>query len=174
VIHFGYSIAAPDSLALDTHRDENRPIKMRTAPAITLSDDDRKLLERRARGRSTQARLVLRSKITLLAASGLLNREIARELHCSPKTVCLWRRRFAERGLAGIEKDAPRGGKQSRESALLARQIIHKTLHESPSRRRRWSTRSLAAVLGTSPAMVWRVWKAHGLTAGRTPPDSAS
>jgi len=139
---------------------------MRAAPAITLSDDDRLVLERWARGRSTPARLVLRSKIVLLAASGLLNKDIAQELHCGTKTVCLWRRRFAARGIPGIEKDAPRGGKRTTRSEALVQQIIHKTLHESPARRSRWSIRSLAAALGTSPAMVQRVWKAHGLPAG--------
>ncbi len=138
---------------------------MKSAPAIKLSDSDRMILERWARGRSTPARLVLRSKIALLAASGLLNKEIARELRCGIKTVCLWRRRFAEQSIAGIEKDAPRGGRRSEESEALVQQIIHKTLHETPPRRSRWSTRSLAAALGTSPAMVQRVWKAHGLTA---------
>ena len=138
---------------------------MRAAPAIKLSDDDRMLLERWARGRSTPARLVLRSKIALLAASGLLNKEIARELRCGAKTVCLWRSRFAQRGIAGIEKDAPRGGSRTKKSEDLVRQIIHKTLHEAPPRRSRWSTRTLAAALGTSPAMVQRVWKIHGLTA---------
>ena len=147
---------------------------MRVAPAIKLSDSDRMILERWARGRSTPARLVLRSKIALLAASGLLNKEIARELRCSTKTVCLWRHRFAQRGIPGIEKDAPRGGKRTKKSEVLVQQIIHKTLHESPPRRSRWSTRSLAAALGTSPAMVQRVWKTHGLTARLRPSNAAS
>lgn len=138
---------------------------MRVASAITLTDDDRLLLERWARGRSTPARLVLRSKIVLLAASGMRNKEIAGELRCGTKTVCLWRRRFAQFGLSGIEKDAPRGGKRSARSELLVQQIVHKTLHESPAESARWTTRSLAAALGTSPATVQRVWKTHGLTA---------
>jgi len=147
---------------------------MRAAPAIKLSDSDRLILERWARGRSTPARLVLRSKIALLAASGLRNKEIARELRCGTKTVCLWRSRFAQRGVAGIEKDAPRGGKRTEKSEALVQQIIHKTLHESPPRRSRWSTRSLAAALGTSPTMVQRVWKTHGLTACQRPSNAAS
>jgi transposase len=147
---------------------------MRAAPAIKLSDADRVLLERWARGRSTPARLVLRSKIALLAASGLFNKEIARELRCGTKTVCLWRSRFAERGIAGIEKDAPRGGQRSKKSEVLIQQIIHKTLHELPPNRSRWSTRSLAADLGTSPAMVQRVWKIHGLTPRQRPLNAAS
>lgn len=39
--------------------------------------------------------------------AGKLNQEIAVELNTGMKTVCQWRRRFAERGLAGIEKDRP-------------------------------------------------------------------
>jgi transposase len=145
---------------------------MRSAPAIKLSDSDRMLLERWARGRSTPARLVLRSKIALLAASGLFNKEIALELRCGTKTVCLWRQRFAQHGIAGIEKDAPRGGRRTEKSEVLVQQIIHTTLHETPPHRSRWSTRSLAAALGTSPTMVQRVWKTHGLTA-RPRPSSA-
>jgi transposase len=147
---------------------------MRSAPAIKLSDSDRAILERWARGRSTPARLVLRSKIVLLAASGWVNKEISRELRCSTKTVCLWRCRFAQRGVAGIEKDAQRGANRNTESEALVQRIIHMTLHESPPRRSRWSTRSLAAAMGTSPAMVQRVWKTHGLTAYQRPPDVTS
>src|ERR1700709_1452922 len=105
---------------------------MRAAPAIKLSDSDRVILERWARGRSTPARLVLRSKIALLAASGSLNKEIAHELHCGTKTVCLWRSRCAQHGIAGLKKEAPRGGKRTKKSEALIQQIIHKTLHESP------------------------------------------
>jgi len=147
---------------------------MRAAPAITLSDSDRFALERWARGRSTPARLVLRSRIVLMAATGLHNQSIARELRCGTKTVCLWRRRFAEQGIAGIEKDAPRGGRRTKQAEVLVEQILHKTLHESPPRRSRWSTRSLAAALGTSAATVQRVWKAHGLIAGQRPSGTAS
>lgn len=147
---------------------------MRAAPAIMLSDDDRATLQRWARGRSTPARLVQRSKIVLLAAAGMLNKEIACELRCGTKTVCLWRSRFAARGIAGIEKDAPRGGQRTRMSEALVQQIIQMTLHESPPRRQRWSTRLLATHLGTSPAMVQRVWKIYGLTACQQPAVAAS
>jgi transposase len=137
---------------------------MRTAPVIQLADLDRSTLERWARGRSNPARLVLRAKIVLLAAAGRFNQEIARELRCGNKTVSLWRSRFANQGLAGIEKDAPRGPGRRTTSDPLVQRIIYTTLHESPTRRRRWSIRSLAAELGTSPAMVQRVWKSHGLS----------
>jgi len=147
---------------------------MRSAPAIKLLDEERARLERWARGRSTPARLVLRSKIVLLAASGRLNKDIADELRCGVKTVCLWRSRFANHGISGIEKDARRGGTRRRESVVLAQRIIEATLHESPPRGLRWTTRSLAEALGTSPARVQRVWKTHGLTAYQRPPGGAT
>jgi DNA-binding CsgD family transcriptional regulator len=84
---------------------------MKIAPEIVLTDEERATLERWSRGRSTPARLVLRSQIVLLAAEGKMNQKIAPRLKTALKTVSLWRRRFAEQRVAGIEKDAPRGGR---------------------------------------------------------------
>ena len=85
---------------------------MRVAPQITLDDETRKILQRWSRGRSTPARLVLRAKIVLLAARGKQNNDIAVELGTERTIVGRWRSRFAQHGLAGIEKDAPRGGRK--------------------------------------------------------------
>ena len=85
---------------------------MRRAPEILLTDDELGMLERWAQGRSTPYRVVLRSRIVLMAARGIQNKDIAVALGTTPNTVGRWRRRFAEKRLAGIEKDAPRGEKQ--------------------------------------------------------------
>jgi hypothetical protein len=84
---------------------------MWAAPAVKLSGGDRVLLKRWSRERLTPARLLLRSKTARLAASGLHNKDIAREFLYGTKTLCLRRRRFAQYGIAAIEKDASRGGK---------------------------------------------------------------
>jgi transposase len=136
---------------------------MRVAQAIVICDEDRRTLKRWARGRTTPARLVLRAKIVLLAAAGKRNKDIAAELGTGMKTVCQWRNRFAKSGLAGIEKDAPRGGRPATTRAAVAAEIVRKTTTEKPPAATHWSTRTLAAELGTSPAMVQRVWKANGL-----------
>jgi len=141
---------------------------MRIAPAIVVSDEDRLTLQRWARGRTTAARLVLRAKIILLAAAGRLNQEITAELQTGMKTVCQWRSRFAKHGLPGIEKDAPRGAKPAATTAALAAEIVRKTTTEKPLAATHWSTRTLAAEVGTSPSMVLRVWQAHGLQPHRT------
>ena len=135
---------------------------MKIAPGIVLTDEERTTLERWSRGRSTPARLVLRSKIVLLAAEGKLNQKIAPRLKTALKTVSLWRRRFAEQRVAGIEKDAPRGGRP-KTGKRMAQLIVEKTTRERPANATHWSTRTLAKELGTSPSMVQRVWKANGL-----------
>jgi transposase len=141
---------------------------MKNARQIALTDDERKTLNRWTRGRRTPARLVLRAKIVLLAADGIMNKDIAELLKTARKTVSLWRVRFAERRLAGIEKDAPRGGRPPEARRRIARAIIAKTTQEKPADATQWSTRTLAKALGTSPAMVQRVWKANGLQPHRT------
>jgi transposase len=136
---------------------------MRVAVAITLSDTERKALEKWSRGRSTPARLVKRAQVVLLAASGWLNHEIAEEVGLNRRMVSKWRSRFAELRLTGIEKDAPRPGRPSPQRAALTRKILEATTQRKPEHATHWSTRSLAEELGVSHARVQRVWKAHGL-----------
>jgi transposase len=140
---------------------------MRVAKAITISSDERKTLGKWARGRSTLARLVLRAKIVLAAVDGKLNKDIAAELGTGMKTVCLWRNRFAKSGLAGIEWDAPRGGRPS-QSADTAAEIVRVTTTEKPHAATHWSTRTLAKHLKVSRSMVHRVWQANRLQPHRT------
>jgi transposase len=107
--------------------------------------------------------LVLRAKIVLAAAERKENRLIAAELDTHRLLVGLWRRRFAAQGLAGIEKDAPRGGRKPTARDAIAGKIVEWTTRKKPVHATHWSTRTLAAQLGTSPAMVGRVWRANGL-----------
>ena len=136
---------------------------MRIAHSIIVSDSDRQILKRWARGRSTPARLVLRAKIILLSADGKQNKQIGEELGVNRLLVGKWRNRFASQGLAGIEKDAPRGGRKSKARDAIAGKIIEYTTQRKPKNATHWSTRTLAKELGTSRAMVNRVWIANGL-----------
>jgi transposase len=136
---------------------------MRTAPVVVLTEDERAALRRWSRGRSTAMRLVQRAKIVLMAAEGMQNQAIASELGITPNTVGRWRRRFVEARLTGIEKDAPRSGRKPTKIRELAPVIIEKTTQETPAAATHWSTRTMAAAVGASRAMVHRVWKAAGL-----------
>ncbi len=136
---------------------------MKTARTIELADDERRQLERWSRGRSTPARLVLRAKIVLLAAVGTMNKDIADQLQTSRKAVSLWRTRFAEKRVAGIERDAPRSGRKPSISARKVQLIVQKTTQERPANATHWSVRSMAAAVGVSKATVQRIWSANGL-----------
>ena len=141
---------------------------MRIAQPLTLTPEQRATLVRWSRGRSTPARLVLRAKIVLLAADGLMNKDIALELATDPNTVGRWRNRVARHGLVGIEEDAPRGGRKPIKRLKLAPKIVKKTTTEKPSDATHWSTRSLAKALKIDKSMVQRVWAANGLKPHRT------
>ncbi len=134
---------------------------MRVAPQITLTDEQRATLQRWARGRTTSMRLVRRAQIVLLAAEGQQNLAIAAALGIERTIVGRWRQRFVAKGLPGLEKDAPRGGRPA--DTALARRIVAHTTQCKPASATHWSTTSLAKVLGTSPATVGRVWRANGL-----------
>jgi len=136
---------------------------MRIAPSVVPNEDDLLSLRRWSCGRSTPARLVLRAKVILSAAEGKNNDLIAEELGTDAGLVGRWRRRFAAGGLASIQKDAPRGGRPATSRSQLAGKILEWTTQRKPKNATHWSTRTLAAELGTSRAMVNRVWRANGL-----------
>ncbi len=136
---------------------------MRKAESITLSDAERSELERLARARSIPARLVQRAKVVLKAASGMQNKEIARELKISRPTVQLWRERFLALRLNGLEKDAPRPGRIPKISEEKVHAVVEATHHSTPRNWTHWSTRTMAEAQGICKATIQRIWKVHNL-----------
>jgi len=136
---------------------------MRIAPKIELTEAERVQLETWARGRRTEARLVLRAKIVLLASTGKKNKEIAAELRTMPGTVCLWRGRFAKQRVAGIEKDAPRGGRKSWVRVAIEAEVVRKTTREKPPNATHWSLSSMAKAMNVSDSTIKRIWNSNGL-----------
>jgi transposase-like protein len=85
-------------------------VSRRSPYVIELDDDERRILEARAAKYTLSYRDVVRARIVLLAAAGLRNDEIAARLSMRREVVSKWRRRFAERRLAGLE-ELPRRGR---------------------------------------------------------------
>jgi transposase len=133
---------------------------MRVAPPVVLSEAVRRKLEQQARGRSTQARVVLRSRIVLLAAEGFENKQISAVLKVAPRMAALWRGRFLELGIEGLLRDAPRPG---RTPTISRASLIEKTTQSSPANAAQRSTRTMAREMGISKASVSRIWRASGL-----------
>lgn len=116
-----------------------------------------------ARSPSTPQKILLRSRICLLAGEGKANRQIALELKTSRPTVLLWRRRFAKAGPAGLEHEAPRGKSAQALKEQMVKKILETTLQSTPPDATHWSTRTLAAHLRVSHMSVARIWDSHGL-----------
>jgi transposase len=106
---------------------------------------------------------VTRAKALLLAAEGVANTAIAARLQVSPSSVVAWRDRFAEEGLAKIGRVRPGRGRKSQIPAEKIEEIVRLTQETKPKGETHWSCRSMADVVGVSPATVQRVWSARGL-----------
>src|ERR1035441_191085 len=130
---------------------------MRVAQPIVLNEDVRRNLEQQARGRSTAARVVMRSKIVLLVSDGLQNKQIAATLKVAPRMVTLWRGRFLELGIEGLLKDAPRPGRTPSISPEVTASLIAKTTQSTPTNATQWSTRTMAKEMSISKASVSRI-----------------
>ncbi len=105
---------------------------MRQATSIVLTDEQREELQRLSRGRRVSVRLAQRASIVLLEAEGLENKAIGERLGITRQTAGRWRDRYANHGLSGIEKDAPRPGRKRRISDAQRAAVVRKTLQDKP------------------------------------------
>ena len=136
---------------------------MRRSVRLTLSDEERELLERWSKGRREENRRVERAKIVLMASRGIETLTIAEELKMSRQKVARWRNRFEKLRIAGIIQDAPRGGRRTLLTKEMTEEIIRVTTTEKPKGATHWSTRTLAKHLGITPYFVSKVWKSQNL-----------
>lgn len=133
------------------------------AENLIIKEEQQRTLEAWVRARKTPQRIVLRSRICLLAAEGVSHNAIARRLNTSRPTVILWVNRFKEQGFIGLSEDAPHGPSTRRLDVGKVKAIVEATLHTTPKDATHWSTRTMAKDQGVSHATVQRIWDAHGL-----------
>jgi transposase len=138
------------------------------AAKVRLSRKDRAVLEARLRAPTTAQRDVLRARIVLMAGEGRSTRSIARVLGTMPRTVSLWRGRYAREGLAGL-KERPRTGPAAKYGAESGRRILALLDEPPPKGYARWTGPLIAAALGdVHEQQVWRFLRAQRIDlAGR-------
>jgi putative transposase len=125
----------------------------RLAPKLLrLEPEERQQLQGLLNRHSTPQQIVLRAKTVLLADEGRNHHEIARELDISHQMARLWRKRWLEGQLGGVDvaarlQDAPRSGAPAK---FELEQILHlfKLACDDPSDYKRpiseWTNRELA------------------------------
>jgi transposase len=99
---------------------------------VTLTADERQGLEALVRRHTTAQQVALRARVTLAAADGLNNAQIARQLGVDVDTVRLWRQRWLGFQAVTLEDlsveerltDAPRPGRPAQMTAEQVCQVI--------------------------------------------------
>ena len=133
------------------------------AAPLVMSAGQRESLTVLARSSTAPHREVQRAKVLLMAGQGLANAQIAASVGVTPVTVRSWRARFASEGLAKFGQVREGRGRKPVLSAEKVDEIVRLTQHEKPSGATHWSCRSMAKVVGVSPATVQRIWSGRGL-----------
>lgn len=134
----------------------------RVAIALSCTAEVMAELERLARSRSGEVRMAERARMVLSCLRGTRNDEIAREMGVRPATVGQWRRRFSQRGLAGLQ-DRPRSGKPAKYGAWLRDRLLAQLELPPPAGMASWDGGSLAAALSVSDDAVWRALRKEGI-----------
>jgi transposase len=144
---------------------------MRIGPLV-LRDGDRPVLECWVRSGTVEARVAKRARIVLLAAEGSeSNRAIGLLVGMHYNQVAVWRRRYAEFGLAGLD-DLDRPGRPcvyDRDDVLL----LVKLVTEKARGADRWTMDALAEAMAghgvpISASQVWRICRALDLKPWQT------
>jgi Winged helix-turn helix len=104
------------------------------AVRIELSAEERSTLEGVVRSSTSEQRMVTRARV-VLAAGWESNRQIARAVGLSERKVGVWRKRFAERGMAGLG-DLPRPGRPARYDHDKRVEVFKAAVRRRPRARR--------------------------------------
>jgi transposase len=125
-----------------------------------VAPDQRRLLQRWARSRTTPHRVVVRSRVVLLALEGQSSRRVASRCGTSAATVRLWVTRVADQGVACLWHDASgRGRKPTIAPAVVAEIAALARRPDTPEGAAVNSLRAVARRFGVSPTTVRRIWQ---------------
>src|ERR1700704_4597299 len=125
---------------------------------VFLAPPERRELQRRARGRSLSVESVRRAKVILMLAGGSSYSEICARLGCTDRYISLWKERFQQERLGGL--DSRYRGAEHR--------ILELTRSEPTDGSTHWSSYRLAKEVGVSQSTVSRVWRQFGLQPHRS------
>ena len=111
--------------------------------------------------KTSSQREVFRARIILGLARGLSHQEIAEEQSVSLLAIGRWRKRWAAKGLEGLQ-EAPGRGRKPRLSPKAVGRALSLARTQAPHGGP-WSVRGMAGATGLSKSSVQRLWSAHKL-----------
>jgi transposase len=130
--------------------------------ALVLREGDREVLESRVRSRTVPARDQQRARIVLMAADGAANRMIGERVGMHYNQVGLWRKRYSELGLVGLDDEA-RPGRPIVYDHDDVLKMVHLVTTDPPEGYARWSCELIAGRMSEegvpiSASQVWRIF----------------
>src|ERR1700677_547223 len=136
-------------------------------PPLKLRRGDKAILESWTRAGTVEARVAKRARIVLLAAEGHSNRDIGALVDMHYNQVGLWRQRYAEFGLGGLD-DLERTGRPcvyDHDDVLL---LVKTVTEDPPDSATRWTMEALAQAMAAhgvpiSASQCWRICKSLDL-----------
>jgi transposase len=129
---------------------------------VVLAPSERRELERRARSRTLEAEDCQRAKLILLLAKGYSFSQICRRLDCTDRSISVWKKRFQQGRLSGLDSRY-RGSQRRVRTAETEAKILAATRKGPTDGTTHWSSYRLAKHLSISPASVYRVWRQYGI-----------
>jgi transposase len=133
-----------------------------TSTGLILNAPQQDELVATSQSRSLPAGYVLRAKLILMLAEGASFRAIKHKLGTTAPTIVRWKERFLSGGIDGLDPYHPGQPPIVLTPALRAR-ILAATRKNPADGSTHWSFRKLAAHLGVSKDVVYRLWKEAGL-----------
>ena len=113
-----------------------------------------------------------RARVVLLAGDGVSNRAIGEKVGLHYNQVAVWRRRFGEFGIAGLD-DEQRSGRPPVYDHDQVLTMVHLVTTDPPDARTRWTCELVAEAMNgrgvaISPSQVWRIFDALDLKPWQT------
>jgi transposase len=125
---------------------------------VILAPPERRELQLRARGRAISVESVRRAKVILVLAGGSSYSAICAQLGCTDRYTSLWKERFQQERLGGLDSRY-RGAEYRRRTAQTEARILELTRSEPTDGSTHWSSYRLAKEVGVSQSTVSRVWR---------------
>ena len=114
---------------------------------LRITDVQREELTKWAQSRTLPAGDVFRAKLILLLADGWTWAQIAESLRTTKKTIALWKARFEQDGIAGLEP-RHKGSRPRAATPTVQARVARRVQQKPPNGSTHWSCRKLAADLG--------------------------
>jgi transposase len=125
---------------------------------LEVSAEQRQELDGWTQSRTLPAGDVFRARIVLALADGLSYREIERKLGASSATIALWKRRFEQSGIDGLQGQH-KGSKPRTATPAMQARVMRRVQQRPADGSTHWSCRKLAQELGLSKSTVQRILK---------------